>query len=86
MVEFGSSGGTGNEIVVNNLKKYLSVIDEAKSYDVDILVFPEATLNYNSIGGYKELTDNAVTLLDEIGKETDCEYKQDKVRIIDHRI
>lgn len=78
MLEFDPPGGTlPKEIVANNLKKYLSVIDEAKSYDVDILVFPEATLNYN-FDGYKEITETAVNL-SEVGKETNCDYSYDDV-------
>lgn len=41
-----------DDIVDANLAEYLALIQEASEQGVDILVFPEATLNYNGIANY----------------------------------
>lgn len=41
-----SNKSTPQKIVKENLKNYLDLIHETKDKNVDILVFPEATLNY----------------------------------------
>lgn len=43
----GSKFSTPEAIVEANLEEYLRLIIEASEKGVDILVFPEATLNYN---------------------------------------
>lgn len=50
VLEFNSPGNkfsSAEQIVDVNLKEYIKWIYNAKEYDVDILVFPEATLNYH---------------------------------------
>lgn len=49
-MEFNSPGSKftePKEIVASNLEEYLRQIEAAKKQNVDILVFPEASLNYN---------------------------------------
>lgn len=50
VVEFNAPGdmlSDPEEIVEANLAEYLKYIEEASENGVDILVFPEAALNYN---------------------------------------
>lgn len=50
VLEFNPSEGNflnGKDKIDARLREYVRWIYEAKDYDVDILAFPEATLNYH---------------------------------------
>lgn len=66
------------EIVESNLKEYLVTIDEASTHGVDILVFPEATLNYNKITSRESLAEYAVELKSPVS-ENYCDYSDSNV-------
>jgi predicted amidohydrolase len=59
--------------VEDNLREYTKVIDEAGSKNVDILVFPEATLNYYGLNGRQEILDQAVAVPNEHEKFSPCD-------------
>jgi hypothetical protein len=64
-VEFAPSWNydlTPGLLVNENLKEYLKIIDEAGAKNVDILVFPEATLNYHGLTNRHDLLDNAIPI------------------------
>lgn len=75
----GNNFTTPKEIVENNLKEYLVTIEEASKHNVEILVFPEATLNYNGISSRAGILEFAVELVDKIGRESGCDYGNNKV-------
>lgn len=55
VVEFNAPGdrfSDPEDIVDANLADYLKFIEEAGEKGVDVLVFPEATLNYNGESSY----------------------------------
>lgn len=82
VVEFVSppvTTASPREMIDESLNEYLRLIDEASNGDVDILVFPEATLNYMGLTSRKSLVEFAVELEEsDIKKSTDfdnvCDY------------
>lgn len=93
VVEFSLSS-TPNIAVANprrmiesSLNEYLRLINEATESRVDVVVFPEGSLNYNGIGTRKELIKFAVELNESVDLynstsfNNTCDYsKQSSVR------
>ncbi|CRL02200.1 CLUMA_CG015047, isoform A [Clunio marinus] len=82
VVEFHAPGDElidPEEIVEANLDEYLRLIDEASIKGVDILVFPEASLNYNGIKTRENLSEIAVEIQTEVPDITNCDYSHDVI-------
>lgn len=84
VVEFVSpphSSSNPKAMIENTLDEYLRLIDEASKSGVDVMVFPEATLNYMGLTSRKLLIEHAVELEDsDLKNSTDfdnvCDYSQ----------
>ncbi|CAG9804319.1 unnamed protein product [Chironomus riparius] len=84
VLEFNSPGNkfSSAELTVDaNLKEYIKWIYNVKEYNVDILVFPEATLNYHGLLG-DDLKKFAIPLPQEISDneyEYNCDYSSNAI-------
>ncbi|XP_070504524.1 vanin-like protein 2 [Chironomus tepperi] len=84
VLEFNSPGNrfsSAEQIVDVNLKEYIKWIYIAKEYNVDILVFPEATLNYHGLLG-DDLKKFAIPLPQETSDneyEYNCDYSSNTI-------
>lgn len=87
MVEFVAPAGA-LDLVANpatmidtTLTEYLNLINEAGESKVDVLVFPEGTLNYVGINNRQKLIKHAVELdndfiMDSTNFENSCSYSK----------
>jgi hypothetical protein len=85
VLEFSPPGTiytTPKEIVDHNLEEYLVTIENASKHGVQILVFSEATLNYNGITSRAGIVEFAVQLDEKVGRESGCDYGSSPVSFI----
>ncbi|KAG5681836.1 hypothetical protein PVAND_011244 [Polypedilum vanderplanki] len=78
VLEFNAPGDEYNvpeQIIDANLKEYIKWIFRAKEHNVDILVFSEASLNYNGLNKRDDLIEFAIELPEEISDDNyGCDY------------
>ncbi|CAD7080642.1 unnamed protein product [Hermetia illucens] len=74
---FFTSNKSFRESVELNLNEYVRFIKLAKSKDVEILVFPEATLNLYFVDVREQISEYAVVIPDPKLEIAPCEYEED---------